>query len=451
MKHYHMPFATGLAKFFLLLFILAIFFSCKRNTDFNESASKEEMRFVKKTGGSIPVFSTAQELNEHLRWIARGLATWQKPETLVMGIDSILNHTSNDSNDNPILYLNSIFAFDSTLKDSINTRFPSNNFDADGLHSFSVNNRTYFTTIYAANNFYTQSKPFVVVAAETPTDSNHTNGALGYYATGNGGIDSLTINDQNEDNYYIWVVDYYHPSEYDDEFEASGGDGIQRKSGRVLKCDNDAVCEGGEKYNPNCTDCYPAPPQKYKVILTELEIFRDNCPRASRFFDGKYEFNMSYGLYDNLGTSPSNKGTIDDYYHNISIKRVNRRDICRERCVWGGSRGSNCPSWIINVDYTMYEEIEPSDSNCKMPFIFYEYDFDPFKVNADLYYGYWELASGRGYQQDGYDIPYWWSWQAPYTTQTISLYDMWQANNHNGSSIWVGNSEARVKIKLIKL
>lgn len=453
MKYYQKQLRLVPTKTLLLLFSLIFVFSCKRSADFSETEPQpsDKPSFVRKSGGSIPTFSTAEELNEHLRWIARGLAHWQKSEPLVMGIDSILNHNDNDSNDNPITYLNSIFAFDSTLKDSVNACFPSNNFDADGLHSFKVNTRTYFTTIYAANDFFMQNKPFVVVAAETPTDSNHVDYAMGYIPKGNGGIDSLVINELNEDDYYIWVVDYYHPSQYDDEWEASSGDSIKRKSGRVLKCDNDGICEGGEKFNPNCTDCYPLPPQKYKLVLQEIEIFRDNCPRASRFFDGRYEFSMSYGLYDNLGTSTLDKGEIDDYYDNISIKRVSRRGVCRERCTWGGSRGSNCPSWLIYSGYEIYEEIEPSDSNCRMPFLFYEYDFDPFKWHAEQYFGFWEFAQGKGFAKDGYFVPYYFSWQSAYAVTTINLHEMWQANNHNGSSIWVGNNEARVRIELIKL
>lgn len=437
-----------------LLFITTAFifiFSCKRNTEFDENVKAEKTQITRKAGGSIPIFYTANELNEHLKWIARGFANWKKSDSLVLGIDTLLNNNTNDSNDNPIFYLNTRYGFDSTLKDSINIRFPSNNFDPDGIHSFSINSRTYFTTIYAANDYYSQNKPFVVVAEQTPTDSNHVDWSMGYYPTGNGGIDSIVINDLNEDNYYIWVVDYYHPSQYDDEFEASSGDGFKRKSGRVEKCDDDGICEGGEKYNPNCTDCYPLPPQKYKVVLTHLEVFRDNCPRASRFFDGRYEFSMSYGLYDNLGTSTSNKGEIDDYYNNESIKRVSRRDICRERCTWGGSKGSNCPSGVFDINFTMYEEIEPSDTNCRMPFLFYEYDFDPFKQVADQYHGFWQFVSGKGYQVDGYDVPYYYSWQAAYCAVNINLHDMWQANNHNGSSIWVGNNEAKVRIELIKL
>lgn len=448
-KKYQLAFSQ--TSLFSILLTLLLMVSCKKNADFNENEPSNKSQIERKTGGSVPNFNTAIELNEHLKWIARGLAHWQKPTSLVKGIDSLLNLNFNDSNENPILYLNTIYTFDSTLTDSINVRYPSNNFSPNGLHSFTVNNRTYYTKLYAPNNFYASSKPFVVVPAETPTDSNHSMNVTGYLPKSGGGIDSVIINDLNEDDYYIWVVDYYHLSEYDDEFEASSGDGIRRKSGRVLKCDNDGVCEGGEIYNPNCTDCYPAPPQKYKLVLTHLEVFRDNCPKASRFLDGRYEFAMSYGLYDNLGTSSSNLGEIDDYYNNINIKRVKRKDLCRERCPWGGSKGSNCPSGVFTIDYEIYKEIVPSDSNCRMPFLFYEYDFDPFKWYADQYHGFWELVPGKGFTDDGYFVPYYYSWQAAYAAVTVNVYAMWQANNHNGSFIWVGNNEARIRIELIKL
>lgn len=52
----------------------------------------------------------------------------------------------------------------------------------------------------------------------------------------------------------------------------------------------------------------------------------------------------------------------------------------------------------------------------------------------------------------GFDIyeAHYSAWQSHYVATSVDLYAMWQANSHNGSSIWVGNNEAKIRITLIK-
>ncbi|KAB2914509.1 MAG: hypothetical protein F9K23_13865 [Bacteroidetes bacterium] len=436
---------NSIAKLSLLLtalFIAAV--ACKRSTDF--SPENKPAQFTKKSGGYPPQFTTEREVDNHLKWIARGLAHWAKPQALVRGIDSVTTIPSNDSSENPISYLETLYSFGTALKDSVDSTFAVHDYDADGLASFEYDGETYYTRLYIPNQYYNLNKPFVVVADEIEKDSIPQDTVVAYKIKAGGGIDSMLITEENSEDYYIWVVNFYSLKDFD-QWEAKQGDSLIRKSGRVLLCDNDGVCEPGEKYNPNCADCYPLPPQKYKLVITQMELFRDNCPKGERWINGEYEFRVTYGLYDGSGTV-NNPGDINDYVYAHTIKNVSRKDVCRERCTWGGSwGGSNCPSRIHDVEYVIYDEIQPSDSNCQMPFIFYERDDHRMREYiSNKYVLAPQFMAGSLSPHPNYS-----SRNAAYIATTINVYALWQANNHNGSFIWVGNNEAKVKIELKKL
>jgi hypothetical protein len=432
----------------LVLPAIALFLligSCKKSSDlFNQPDSSG---FKRKSGGNIPVFTTASEINEHLKWIARGLAHWAHPDHLVRRIDSLTNIPGNDSNMNAINYLNTEYGFDSAHDDSIDAHFPGNTYDSDGLGAFEIDNEPFFTKIYIPNNYYWASKPFVIVPEKVEEDSNTPTSLTGYFYKTGGGIDSVTITDVNEENYHIWVVDYFSYKDFD-EWYSKQGDSLIRKSGKIEYCQLNGVCEPREIFNPYCADCWPVIPQRYRLEITEIELFTDNCPHAEKFFGHTYDFGVSYGLEDGTGISPFT-GYINDWHGDETIKRIKRKEVCREKCGGSGTKGNNCPSHVHHVGYVLYEEMVAHLSPCKVPLIFFEKDRGPFRqanwYTVPNYTLHTSDMLGGDYR------PWYRTWQAAYVTTVVDVYAMWQANNHNGSSIIIGNNEAKIKIELIKL
>ncbi|NUM31345.1 MAG: hypothetical protein HUU47_03355 [Bacteroidetes bacterium] len=202
-------------------------------------------------------------------------------------------------NNRSINYQNSVY-------NNVNNRFASNDFDSSLFYQFYFKDCLWFigVSIPELDNI-DKTKQFLAIPS---ADFNYQTDNYGYFINSTGGIshlDSVIIDENNIDDYYVWVVGTYNTCH--DEF------GFGLSSHEV--CDNDGKCE--EEYGEtkeNCTDCTDPVSINTKIsgrkefYILDLKSTKDEKDKNSSSHPtnefqeshliGKYEIYYTYGIFD---------------------------------------------------------------------------------------------------------------------------------------------------------
>lgn len=413
----------------------------------------------KKAGGNWPVFTTRQQISSHLEWIARGMAHWPKSHAFVNYVDSVTNIYSNDSLTNSLAFIQSQYIFANPLRDTINLRLSGHDFDTDGILGFYFHTWEMGTVVYIPEP-KPNEKPFVVVPQNMDADSVTDMALKGYFLNSLGQLDSVMIDPDNYEDYYIWLIDIWSPHEYYDLWESSGsggGDLPRRKSMQwKVECNPDVYCSPAEQFRPDCPEC---PGELYRLEIAVLRVRTDNHTYRERFLGGKYEFTVSAGFIQD---------ETDFIYHpnnNLKFHKLKGRDVCRKKGNSIKFNSNNCDSADHYIGYTLCDQVKiHPHRETKLAIVFFERDRifsrresyiihdqkhtvhnwtsdhcfgpfnNPFMATSDFY-------------------PYLWvrTFQSVYGSGLIDLKALSQ-HTQNGREIWLNTQdEADILIKLIKL
>lgn len=353
------------ALFFL---IIITFPSCKKQSDVNTS-NKSDL-FINLKPVSLPTYTTMDEFNDHLRWLAYSLAsitdnTYMANDNptefkeLIEGFidendDEVtfgkLENNINMSSVGIFTYQNGTTpsSFKSLVDVSILFQNPyyistsprswgANSFNLDAFEGFNFNN-TQFNTLIRIPQFFEEkqnanrfNKPFLVIPNEQDINGNTILPILGYqFNQGQDKVDVVLFNteedlDDQSDSYYIWVVDAKPiPVQTNNPSVNCLGDYFPRQ--------NDGHCdyECGENSNNSFNDCNPA--FLKDVWISEIEISEDfknkcgvNFQWNESFLQGKYELGYSSFIAYGSGKFMPFGGIFNKTWHISQVNKTKKK------------------------------------------------------------------------------------------------------------------------------
>ncbi len=310
--------------------------SCRKNP-INESTKNKN---YSSDYAMPPDGTTAQEIQNQLNWIARALPEMVKNDAnfysdLHTFITSTAANAKYNINSQNQLITSSGYDFNLTTYSKVNTLFSNNNYDSAYFYGFHLEDCFYKTFIQIPDPELVPNynvKPFLACAV-FETNQNQ---LMGYYInTNTNALDSILVDMENAEDYYIWVVTADNMCleeastpigpHFDDADESSCGNGD---------------CEGFLGETPaNCADCHGANgPQtgKYTLVFQDMQHLSDNYFRnptdnatghENRFhesyFSGKYDIVYQFAVVD---VSNGNSQFIKDAWYINNINVSSRRD-----------------------------------------------------------------------------------------------------------------------------
>ena len=155
--------------------------------------------------------------------------------------------------------------YDQNTFDIINTDFINNDYKREYFFCFLLDNCEWHTEIFGKDlKTVDTTLPLVVVPQQDDNEDSDT--TIGYYINANtNNLDSIMIDDDNEDDYYIWVV-------------RAGPTCTGTISSLSRACDEDGICESWLGETPqNCSDCSNAlnDPDNKALYLVEIRTQDD--------------------------------------------------------------------------------------------------------------------------------------------------------------------------------
>jgi len=298
---------------------------------------------------SNPTITDSSIIESQLRCIARGIpnlaqfdtAVQHRVEGLCIGNPGYF-FTANENIQNT-LFTDLLINYRNSVYTDVNNRFPGCNYDSIPFFQFRYQDCQFIIGVSIPEvDIVDKTKPFIVIPSqEFNTQANN----YGYFLTALGGlghIDSIIIDEDNIDNYYVWVVT---PINLCDYYAAS--------SALTEVCDGDNHCE--EEYGEtflNCIDCRNGLSTNHKVTGThdlyilDLQSRNDVNNKSSSthptnayqesHLAGKYQIGCDYAIMD-----PTSSTTLAK-----PIKKVdwdNRKDQ-------SGSTGRGTPLlWLADA------------------------------------------------------------------------------------------------------
>lgn len=318
-----------------------------------ESETNQKLPTKKSSPGYI---SAIDEVDSHLQWIARGLAYLSKDIALANMIHNEVLATT--FQEQTIQTLNSKISFTDRLTDSLDFNIPNNDYKYSSVFGFNIDGYVYSIFIHIPDSSRL-NKPFRIVPdLLTFTDSLYTDSIWGYYVNPSGQLDSSIVNIENEDDFYIWIVNI----DISNNYFGWGCDSVigspelpTKKSLCYPNCKIDCVCELDE--SPDCPDCLVPRPNAYTLKITELHIGNDRKKYNSQLFGGKYHFALSYAVYEK-GDNFADTAKFLEVSNHV-IKTLKRSEVCRVNNHGTYVNPKNCKYHVIPVDITLIDVVYP--------------------------------------------------------------------------------------------
>lgn len=291
-----------------IIIVSLVIYSCRKSQSDNSNGGK----FKYPTNViplSIPTFSTMDEVNSHLRYLAYGLASLtdtlflsasnddnyvQGVEGLILGGKDEVSIGDVEANINKAHFAHYTTQatpqdFGLDLTDAINHNSPGTgslsprtwalgSYNDQGMGSFNYNTFTLYTLIripnwdVLQNNSYRLTRKLLVIPYEKDTFGDYILPIVGYYVTSSYAMDSVLYQteDEMEDDtsFYQWIVDIDEvpPASHIPDLDCSGDKVPVASDGY---CD----CDCGENVTNSPIDCDPA--NLRKVWIEELEVIED--------------------------------------------------------------------------------------------------------------------------------------------------------------------------------
>ena len=368
-------------NFMLPLFIMAVAFavSCKKNND-DLNQQPDPVNVKEDYGPQEVTAPNGQYIEKQLRWIARGIPRLAKNNNPFRNEieNRLLNFTGNFFKESHTYFqgwftTNLSLDYEQEVYDNVNLHFPggANDYDRDYFETFDFGDHTWSVGLFAPELDIVDKNLLHVITVE-PMDES-VDESWGYYIdTTTLGLDSILLDDDNYNDYYVWVVYAQHPYE-------------KRLKQSTETCDcGDGACEPtrcGEGW-PDCSaDCDdPSGNGKKTLMLIEYSLETDNKPYQESWLDGEYEIYFGYLIEGasspfTLKVSTTDQVDVDtpvirddEEKIGILLDKIKRKEIrrCGNKC-----RGDNPPR-ISPQDYILYQKYDASNDNIVI--VFYEYD-----------------------------------------------------------------------------
>lgn len=334
---------------------------------------------------TTPIVSDPLLIERQLRWIARGIPDLaQNNSNVKSNVETLASNpvffAKNENIQNDLLNHLSI-NYQNSVYSNVNLRFTSNDYDSSLFYEFYFNNCLNLIGISIPElDIVDKTKPFIVIPSD---DYNTQTDNYGYFLTTSGGItslDSVIIDEDNVDDYYVWVVSVYDM--------CHDGLGIfSTPSGE--SCNNNNHCEEelGETYD-NCADCKDAGKTNTKIAgrkdlyILDLKSTTDNLDKNSsnhptedyqeNHLGGKYDITAAYAIIDMTNAASrsvplKNIDFNDDKVHFLwhATAWGNNCDI--KRCKVKKNGNSSCNRGIQNnlkvIDRLIYQNYDPTIHN----------------------------------------------------------------------------------------
>jgi hypothetical protein len=346
---------------------------------------------------SNPTIADSSIIERQLRWIARGIpnlaqfdtAVQHKVENLCLPNSGVFFSSNSDIQNELSLSLS--LNFQNSVYTDVNNRFPSNDFDSSIFYQFIYDNCQFIIGVSIPElDIADKNKPFVVVPTH---EFNKQANNYGYFLTslgGGGHIDSVIIDEDNIDDYYVWVVSVH-------DFCNEGGYGMSSQSIEI--CDGDGNCE--EEYGEtaaNCADCpsTATTSNNHKIVGThdlfilDLQSRNDVLNKNSNshptnvyqegHLKGKYDIIYSYAI-----SNPTNSTTLATPLKLVDLDNFNQSTGTGTQAVdwlwkadsWGGNAeiprcktktngSTNCnrgTQTLHRCDRLLYQNYDPTLHN----------------------------------------------------------------------------------------
>lgn len=282
---------------------------------------------------------------KQLRWIARGIPElarnsifrWRMKSRLLLS-----NNFTKTDEDLQTFYMAqpTPYDFESRVYADVTSKFSNNNYQTGYFHGFFYDNCEWKTEIYGKDLDIIDTTLTLVVLPEDVDDD--IDGTTGYFINASNNLDSVVIDDNNIDDYYIWIV-------------RASAQCLKKVSTLNRPCDEDGKCEPWLGETPqNCSDCAGALTDfsnkaLFLVSITTQTDFKNksnNWPESRHqesSWSGDYEMQFTYDVYNavadkgNFLWRPNNSGTYSIFDETNAA--ANPRDVMLDIY---GARGNNC-------------------------------------------------------------------------------------------------------------
>lgn len=342
---------------------------------------------------TTPTVSDPRAIERQLRWIARGIPDLAQNNSNVKStVESLAANAvffAKNENIQYDLWNNFTINYQNSVYGNINSRFSPNDFDSSIFFEFYFRNCLHLIGISIPElDIVDKTKPFIVIPT---SDFNTQTDNYGYFLTTSGGstfLDSIIVDEDNVDDYYVWVVSVYDMCH--DGFGMGGS-----SSGEGCNFDFNCQEEFGETAD-NCSDCTDPNNINTRIVgrkdlyILDLKSTTDNLDRNSSnhptedyqegHLQGKYDIMAAYAIIDMTNSTTmaaplknvDMNDQIDFLWHasawgnNCDIKRCKTKKNGNSSC----NRGT--ANKLESIDRLMFQNYDPTIHNIYL--ILYEND-----------------------------------------------------------------------------
>lgn len=357
---------------FVFIILLLSQQSCKKENLTNSNLFENKPTFMSST-------PTGEEILNQIKWISRGVAFLAENNSFKIGVENELMLSpifeASNANVNSGCITHQNYYYSDSLNSILDFRHPSNDYDPLYFGGFTSGDRydNYFVISSPELDLADTSLQHLIIPENILLDTNE---YLAYFVNG-GFLDSMVIEEDDFDDYYIWIV---------------GLDQVIKKNKTNHTCNNDGICQPwlGETI-ANCDDCQETnveTDKMGKLYLQSIKSKKDDKNLGSdpqddfeeNFIKFKYDLALHYvsvsGNSIQNGTLPTGPGASSAA---IPVQEVfsangNNCDIKRRRLDGLGNTVSN--RGIENKLRTIHELLD-EDFNLNqdsMHFVFFEND-----------------------------------------------------------------------------
>ncbi len=384
----------GSIRIFQFVFIILLLSqqSCKKENLTNSNLFENKPTFMSST-------PTGEEILNQIKWISRGVAFLAENSSFKIGVENELMLSpifeASNANVNSGCITHQNYYYSDSLNSILDFRYPSNDYDPLYFGGFASGNTydNYFVIRSPELDLADTSLQHLIIPENILIDTNQ---YLAYFMNGNN-LDSMVIEEDDFDEYYIWIV---------------GLDQVSKFYKTNDFCNNDGDCQPwlGETL-ANCEDCQEenvVTDKMGKLFLESIKSKKDTKNLGSDSMFDDYEENfIKFKLafhYVTVSDNTRQGATITSSEPGVNSASVpivekfsangNNCDVKRRKSDGGGGFVSNrgIENKVKNIHVLLDEDFNLDQDS--MHFVFFELDptfgnYNYFRIpwlNVDLTY-----------------------------------------------------------------
>jgi len=342
---------------------ILLIFACKR-TD-NPLSRHENNKLVSAPPPSmLPTATSEQEIENQLKWIARGYVGYLKNPTKRNWITNhLLSQTFYEQKHDTINILsisNTSFDIEDEVHTTVDSNFSNNDYLRGYFYGFYFENCLYKTNVRLVDSPDVNSPWVVTYQSLIKKDT-----VWGYFENSIGNIDSIQIHSQNYDDYLIYCI--FSESTCQNGFPPP-----------FSGCNFNNVCEPNQGENEeNCIDCRnnKQTPLQKRLEVTGVTILEDINMFDESWAENRYSLDWDWAIADGISGKIHGTRNGADVINAYNTWKKREIKICRKSC-----KGSPTEKQITSTSKTLYNNFEPQ--------------------NEDVYAIFWEMDKRKTRPQD---------------------------------------------------